>query len=102
MSTLNLNEYTPNVQNLTQPTGDQLAQAKNVKTIGIIALILVVVGIVIPLIADIIAFFLAKWALNLSRRNLVPIEYEKPAMWAYRVSMVGMVLWVIALIKLVM
>jgi hypothetical protein len=102
MSILNLNEYTPNLQNLTRPTGDQLAQAKKVKTIGIVALILVVVGIVIPLIADIIAFFMAKWALSLSRQNLVPIEYERPALWAYRVSMVGMVLWVLFLIKLVL
>jgi hypothetical protein len=84
MSILNLNEYTPNLQNLTRPTGDQLAQAKKVKTIGIVALIL------------------AKWALSLSRQNLVPIEYERPALWAYRVSMVGMVLWVLFLIKLVL
>ncbi len=102
MSILNLNEYTPNVQNLTHPTGDQLAQCKQVKTIGIIALILVIIGIIVPLIADIIAFFVAKWALSLSRRNLVPIEYERPALWAYRTSMVGMALWVIFLIKLVL
>ncbi len=102
MSALNLNDYTPNIQNLTQPTGSKLAQSQKVKTIGIIALILAISGIFIPLIADIIAFFMAKWAMNLSRRNLVPIEYEKPAYWAYRVSITGILLWVVILIRIVL
>lgn len=81
-------------------TGDVLAQAKKVRTIGIIALILAVSGIVIPFIADIAAFILSKWAMKISRDNLVPVEYEKSAYWAYRVSIMGIILWVVALIRI--
>lgn len=102
MSTLNLNDYTPDPRNLPAPTGSQLADSQKVKTIGIIALILAFVGIVIPFVADIAAFLLAKWAMNISRRSLVPIEYEKPAYWAYRISLVGILLWVIVVVKIVL
>ena len=102
MSALNLNDYTPNVQNLTSLAGNQLAQSQKVKTIGIIALILAIAGIFIPFAADIVAFVLAKWAMNISRRNLVPIEYEKPAYWAYRVSIMGILLWAVILIRVIL
>jgi hypothetical protein len=102
MSTLNLSDYTPNDQNLTQPVGDQLAKANQVKTLGIIALILAVIGIVIPFIADIAAFSLAKRAMTVSRENLVPIEYEKAAYWAYRISITGILLWIVILIRVVL
>lgn len=99
MSTLNLSDYVPNAQNSTQPVGDQLAKAKQVKNLGIIAVILAVIGIFVPFIPDIAAFFLAKRAMNISREYLVPIEYEKPAYWAYRVAITGLILWVIILIR---
>ena len=102
MSVLNLEDYTPNVQNFTKPSGDQLAKFQKVKTIGIIALILAIVGIVIPFVADLTAFFLARWSMSLSRQTLAPIEYDRPALWAYRVSIMGMVLWVIAIIRIIL
>lgn len=102
MSTLNLSDYAPNAQSLTQPVGDQLAKAKQVKNLGIIAVILAVIGIFVPFIADIAAFFLAKRAMNISRKYLVPIEYEKPAYWAYRLALMGIILWVLILIRVVL
>ncbi len=100
MSTLNLSDYTANVQNLTQPVGDQLTKGKQVRTLGIVALILAVFGIVIPFVADIVAFFIAKRALSISREYLVPIEYEKAAYWAYRISITGILLWIVIFIRL--
>lgn len=102
MSSLNLNDYTPSAQSSAPLEGDQLAKAKQVKTLGIVALILAIVGLCIPLVADIAAFFIAKHAMNESRRNLVPIEYEKPAYWAYRVSIVGMIWGVIAIVRVLL
>lgn len=102
MSALNLNDYTPNVDNIAAPTGDHLAQCKQVKTLGIVAVILAIIGIVIPFIPDIAAFFLAKHAMNLSRRKLVPIEYERPAYWAYRISIVGIIWWVVIVIRIIL
>jgi accessory gene regulator protein AgrB len=102
MSSLNLNDYTPSAQSSGPLTGEQLEQAKQVKTLGIVALVLAIVGLCIPFLADIAAFFLAKHAMNLSRRNLVPIEYEKPAYWAYRVSIVGMIWWVVFMLRAVL
>ena len=102
MSSLNLNDYTPSAQSSGPLTGEQLAHAKQVKTLGIVALLLALVGLCVPFLADIIAFFLARHALNLSRRNLVPIEYERPAYWAYRVSIVGMIWWVVFMIRVVL
>jgi hypothetical protein len=102
MSTLNLNDYTPNIQNIALPVGDQLAKAQQVRTLGIIAVILAVIGIVVPFIANIAAFLLAKRAMNISRQYLVPIEYEKPAYWAYRVGLTGILLWVVILIRVIL
>lgn len=77
----------------------EVQKASTVKTIGVIALILAVLGIFVPFILDIAAFILAKVAMKISRDNLVPIEYEKPAYWAYRVSLVGIILWVVVAIR---
>ena len=97
-SVLNLGDYTAKTANAPL-TGDSLQQAKNVKLIGIIALVLSVLGIFVPFVLDIAAFVLAKIAFNISRKHLVPIEYEKPAYWAYRLSLVGLLLWVIILFR---
>ena len=81
---------------------EQTQKAGSVKTLGIIALILAIVGIFVPLVLDIVAFFIAKHALNISRENLVPIEFEKPAYWAYRISMVGIFLWIVIIVKIML
>ena len=102
MSSLNLNDYTPDLQKIAEPTGDHLAQCKKVQTLGIIAVILAIGGLCVPFVADIVAFFLAKHALNLSIRKLVPIEYERAAYWAYRISIVGIIWWVVATIRILL
>ncbi len=97
-SALNLNEYIAQAD--TKPLeGEQLQQAQKVQTLGIAAVILAVLGIFVPFVLDIAAFVLAKMAMNISRRNLVPIEYEKAAYWAYRVSISGLILWVVILLR---
>jgi hypothetical protein len=100
MSTLNLSDYAPNAQNLEISSGEQLSKAKQVRTLGIIAVILAIAGLFIPFVADLIAFFIAKRAMKISRDYLVPIEYEKPAYWAYRIAITGMVLWVVILLRI--
>ena len=81
---------------------EQMQKAGSVKTLGIIAIILAVAGIFVPLVLDIAAFFIAKHALNISRDKLVPIEFEKPAYWAYRISMLGIFLWIVIIIRVLL
>ena len=102
MSTaLNLNDYTAQTVPETL-AGDKLQQAKKVKSMGIVALILSVLGVFVPFVLDIAAFVLAKMAMTISRKNLIPIEYEKPAYWAYRISLSGMILWTVVLIRVLL
>lgn len=97
-SALNLNEYIAQAE--AKPLeGEKLQKAQKVKTLGIIAVILAVLGIFVPFVLDIAAFIIAKIAMKISRENLVPIEYENPAYWAYRVSIAGLIWWVIILIR---
>ena len=102
MSSLNLNDYTPNAEKIEQPTGDKLVHCKKVRSLGIVAVVLAIAGLFIPFVADIVAFFIAKHAMNISRRKLVPIEYEKPAYWAYRISIVGIIWWVVVVIRVIL
>jgi len=98
---LNLNDYTPQVTN--EPLiGEKLEKANQVKTLGIVAVILSIVGIFVPFVLDIIAFVMSKIAMKISRENLVPYEYEKPAYWAYRISIIGIIWWIVAVIKIAM
>jgi hypothetical protein len=83
-------------------TGDELKKAQSVQMLGIFALILAIAGIIIPFIADISAFILAKIAMRKSRDNLVPYEYEKWAWWAYRISIVGILWWIIIVVRIVL
>lgn len=74
MSILNLENYNPNIQNQTPPVGDLTAQKRRVKSLGVIACILVVIGIFIPFISHTAAYLLARRALKISRQFLVPIK----------------------------
>ncbi len=102
MATLNLNEYTPGVP--TEITGNQLTKAKQVRTLGIVALILLVCSLipVLGFFTLIAAFIISRVALRISRQNLVPIEYEKPAYWASVISLLLMILAVIGIIFMIM
>jgi uncharacterized membrane protein YphA (DoxX/SURF4 family) len=102
MSVLNLDDYSRNVRNLTHPTDNHLIQSQKVRTIETFALVLDLAGLFIPFVADVAAFFMAKAALNMSRGNLVPIEYEKPAWWAHRISVMGILLWLVMLIGMIL
>ena len=99
MSALNLNEYTPQTNLSPVATAEKQTVANKVKTRGIIALLLVIGGL-IPFLGFFllpVAFFLSRSALKLSRENLVPIEYEKPAYWASVSSTILLILTVIGL-----
>ncbi len=97
-STLNLEEITPGIQ--TQTTDQQMAKAKQVKTLGIVALVLVVCSFIpiIGIFTMIAAFIVSRIAMRISRQNLVPIEYEKPAYWASIISLLLMILTVIGIV----
>ena|SRR5438874_9656834 len=82
--------------------GDELQKAQSVQALGIVALLLALAGIVIPFIADIAAFFMAKIALRKSRDNIVPYEYEKWATWAYRISIAGIFWWTVIVIRVIL
>jgi hypothetical protein len=98
VSTLNLNDYTPAA---TAPlTGDKLEIAKQVKTLGTVALIVAIVGLCVPFLG-VVSLFLSKRAFNISRKNLTPVEYEGAAMWAYRLSLLSIVLSVLGIIRLI-
>lgn len=99
MSSLNLNSYAPQLGATGPLPAEQLQKAQSVKNLGIVAVILAILGIFVPFVLDIAAFFVAKHAMKISRDNLVPIEYEKAAYWAYRISIVGMIWWVIIAFK---
>ena len=99
MSALNLNDYTTQMNASPAAAAEQTAAAKKVKSMGIIALILMICGF-IPLLgifALIAAFIISRSALTVSRKNLVPIEYEKPAYWASVGSTILLILTVVGL-----
>ncbi|HMS40214.1 MAG TPA: hypothetical protein PKE69_08315 [Pyrinomonadaceae bacterium] len=81
-------------------TPEQRQKAGTVKTLGIVAFIFAVLGIFVPFVCHIAAFFISRHALKISRENLVPVEAEKLAYWANRVSITGLLLWVVILIRI--
>jgi len=107
MSTfLNIGEIQPAGQVLqTTATPEQTEKAKTVKKLGIIALLLTIFGAFIPLLGTLMviaALILARYALRVSRQNLVPIEFEKPAYWASIISTILLILSAIGLFWLIM
>jgi hypothetical protein len=99
MSSLNLNSYTPQMSAGEPLPAEQLQKAQSVKNLGIFAVILAILGIFVPFVLDIAALLLARRAMKISRDHLIPIEYEKAAYWAYRVSIAGIIWWVIIVFK---
>ena len=100
MASLNLNDYVPQASLSPAQSAEQTASAKKVKSMGYIALLLVVCGFipVIGIFTLIGALVLSRKAMTISRKNLVPVEYEKPAHWASIISKVLLILWVIGLV----
>ncbi len=83
-------------------TPEQMQKAGSVKTLGIVAFMFAIVGIFVPFICHIAAFFIARHALKISRENLIPVEAEKLAYWASRISITGLLLWTVILIRVLM
>ena len=100
MSTLNLNEYSHKINGVPVTAEHKIAKGKQVKTLGIIALVLLVLG-VIPILgffAVIASLVISRIALKISRENFVDADYERPAYWASIISTVLLVMTVIGFI----
>src|SRR5688500_17663906 len=107
MSTfLNIGEIQPSAQVLpVAASPEQTEKAKTVKKLGVIALGLTIVGAFIPLLGVLMliaALVLSRYALRVSRQNLVPIEFEKPAYWASVISSILLILSAAGLFWLIM
>ncbi|MBX7174187.1 MAG: hypothetical protein K1X72_24655 [Pyrinomonadaceae bacterium] len=79
-------------------------KAKQVKTMGIIALVLLLTGF-IPILGFfglIASLLLSKRALKMGRDFWVPEQYEKPAYWAWVISSVFLILSIIGLIFMIL
>jgi hypothetical protein len=105
MSTsLGLTEHTPNTGLGRITPEQQLAKAKQVQTMGIIALILLITGF-IPILGFfglLASLIISKKALRMGRDYLVPEQYEKPASWASTISAVFLILSAIGFIFLIL
>jgi uncharacterized membrane protein len=102
---LSLGEIQPTGQISQTTTPEQFERAKSVKKLGIIALVLTAFGAFIPLLGILMliaALLISRYALRVSRQNLVPIEYEKPAYWASIISSIILILSAIGLFWLLM
>ena len=104
MSSLNLTDYTPKVNGVELTPEQQLAKAGQVKTMGIIALVLLITGLIpiLGLLGIIAALVLSRYALRFGRDNFVPSEYERPAHWASIISTILLALYAIGLILMVL
>ena len=104
MSSLNLSDYTPKVNGVELTPEQQLAKAGQVKTMGIIALILLITGIIpiLGIFGLITSLILSRYALRIARDNYVPDGYERPAHWASIISTVILILWVIGLLLMLL
>ncbi|HEY0429585.1 MAG TPA: hypothetical protein VGC76_17525 [Pyrinomonadaceae bacterium] len=76
------------------------AQAGRVKTLGVVAWLLVLTGFipVLGFFGLIAAILVARRAMRVSREYLLPIEAEKPAYYASIVALVFLILGTIGLI----
>ena len=102
-STLGIENALPN-QNVAAMTSEQqLAKAKQVQTMGIIALILLATAFipVLGFVGLIVSLVLSKNALKIGRDYLVPEQYEKPAKWASVISSVLLILSFIGLFMMI-
>ena len=102
MSSLNLTDYTPKLNGVTAE--QQLAKAKQVQTMGIIALVLLLTGFipVLGFFGLLASLIISKKALRLGREYLVPEQYEKPASWASTISAVFLILGTIGLVLMIL
>ena len=101
---LGLTEASPNANAPVVTPAQQAASITRVKTLGIIALVLLLTAF-IPILGFfglITSFVLSRIALKISRENLLPIEAEKPAYWAGVISALLLILSVIGLVMLIM
>lgn len=96
---LNLSNYTPKETPGEPLPAEKLRIAQRVHKIGIVAVVFLVLGIFVPFLMDIVALIVAKKALKISRENLVPYEYERAAYYAYRISIVAIIAWIVITIK---
>ncbi len=82
----------------------QAAQITKVKTLGVIALLLLLTAFIpiLGFLGLIASLILSRVALRISRQNLLPIEAEKPAYWAGIISTLLLILSVIGLVMLIM
>jgi hypothetical protein len=101
-STLGIAGSVPNAATVSpQP---QSAQITRVKTMGVIALLLLLTAF-IPILGFfglIASLVLSRKALRVSRENLLPIEAEKPAYWAGIISTLLLILSVLGLVMLIL
>jgi hypothetical protein len=104
MATLNLNEYTHKINGVPVTAEHKIAKGKQVKTLGIIALVLLVLGLIpiIGFLTVIASLVISKIALKISRENFVDTEYERPAYWASIISTILLILSVIGLILMIL
>ena len=101
-STLGIAEAAPRAASVSPQ--QQAASMTRVKTLGVIALLLLLTAF-IPILGFfglITSFVLSRIALKISRENLLPIEAEKPAYWAGIISALLLILSVIGLVMLIM
>lgn len=99
-STLGLTEAVPNSSRAAVSPQQQAVQASRVKTMGIIALVLLLTGF-IPILGFfglLASLLISRRALQIWRDNLLPLGIEKPAQWASTISMVLLILSAIGLV----
>lgn len=104
MSTgLGLTEETPKFNGIKLTPEQQIAKAKQVKTMGIIALVLIITGFVpiLGFLGLIASLLVSRKALRIALDYVVPEEYERPARWAWVISSVFLILSVIGLIMMI-
>jgi hypothetical protein len=104
MATLNLNEYTHKMNGVPVSAEHKIAKGKQVKTLGIVALVLLVLSIIpiLGFLTLIASFVISKIALKISRDNFVDSDYERPAYWASTISMVLLILSAVGLILMIL
>lgn len=103
-STLGLTENITDRNVIALTPEQQSVQAKQVKKLGIVALLLLLTTF-IPILnffGLIASLILSRQALKISRENLLPIEVEKPAYWASIISSILLILFAIGLVMLIL
>ncbi len=102
-STLGIEEAVPKNNAVAIPPQQQAVLISRVKTMGIIAFILLFTGF-IPILGFfglIASFVISRWALKIWRDNLLPLGIEKMAQWASTISSVFLILLVIGVVFMI-